>query len=82
MCDKHPLIFKDPIPAVRISEWGASSINLSCKVWVKNSDYWTVKFDLLENVYEEFNKAGIKIPYNQLEISYRDALKQQAQEEK
>ena len=82
VCDKHPLIFKDPSPAVRISEWGTSSINLSCKVWVKNSDYWTVKFDLLENVYEEFNKAGIKIPYNQLEISYRDALKQQAQEEK
>ena len=39
-------------------------------------------FDLLENVYEEFNKVGIKIPYNQLEISYRDALKQQEKEGK
>ena len=28
------------------------------------------------------NKAGIKIPYNQLEISYRDALKQQEKENK
>lgn len=82
VCEKHPLIHKDPSPAIRISEWASSSINLSCKVWVNSSDYWTVKFDLLENVYEEFNKVGIKIPYNQLEISYRDALKQQEKEGK
>ena len=82
ICSKHQLILEDPAPAVRICEWAASSINLSCKVWVKNSDYWTVTFDLLETVYDEMNKAGIKIPYNQLEISYRDALKKQELENK
>ena len=82
VCSKHELILNDPAPAVRICEWAASSINLSCKVWVKNGDYWTVTFDLLENVYDEMNKAGIKIPYNQLEISYRDALKKQELENK
>lgn len=82
VCAKHQLILEDPAPAVRISEWAASSINLSCKVWVKNANYWDVTFDLLETVYDEMNKAGIKIPYNQLEISYRDALKQQEKENK
>lgn len=82
VCSKHPLILEDPAPAVRICEWADSAIKLSCKVWVKNSDYWTVTFDLLETVYDEMNKAGIKIPYNQLEISYRDALKQQEKETK
>ncbi len=82
ICDKHALILKDPAAAVRICEWGDSAINLSCKVWVNNGDYWTVTFDLLEIVYDEMNKAGIKIPYNQLEISYRDALKQQEKENK
>lgn len=82
ICAKHALILKDPAPAVRISEWADSSIKLSCKVWVKNGDYWTVTFDLLETVYDEMNKAGIKIPFNQLEISYRDALKQQEKENK
>lgn len=82
ICSKHQLILEDPAPAVRICEWAASSINLSCKVWVKNADYWTVTFDLLETVYDEMNKAGIKIPYNQLEISYRDALKKQELENK
>lgn len=82
ICEKHDLILKDPAPAVRICEWAPSSINVSCKVWVNNGDYWTVTFDLLETVYDEMKKAGIKIPYNQLEISYRDALKQQENESK
>ena len=82
VCAKHQLILEDPAPAVRIAEWAASSIKLSCKVWVKNENYWDVTFDLLETVYDEMNKAGIKIPYNQLEISYRDALKQQEKENK
>lgn len=82
VCAKHQLILEDPAPAVRIAEWASSSINLSCKVWVKNENYWAVTFDLLETVYDEMNKAGIKIPYNQLEISYRDALKQQEKENK
>lgn len=82
VCNNHSLILKDPAPAVRICEWADSSIKLSCKVWVKNGDYWAVTFDLLETVYDEMNKAGIKIPYNQLEISYRDALKQQEKENK
>ena len=82
VCQKHQLILKDPAVSVRICEWGDSAIKLSCKVWVNNGDYWTVTFDLLETVYDEMNKAGIKIPFNQLEISYRDALKQQEKENK
>ena len=80
VCSKHNLILEDPKSTVRISQWNASSIDLSTKVWVKNENYWTVTFDLLESVYDEFNKAGIKIPYNQLEISYRNALLAQEKE--
>ena len=80
VCAKHNLILEDPKPTVRISKWNSSSIDLSTKVWTKNQDYWTVTFDLLETVYDEFNKAGIKIPYNQLEISYRNALLEQEKE--
>lgn len=80
ICSKHELILKDPAPTCRIAAWKESSIQLSCRVWVNNADYWTVTFDLLETVYDEMNKAGIKIPYNQVEISYRNALIQKEQE--
>ena len=80
ICSKHELILKDPAPTCRIAAWKESSIQLSCKVWVNNADYWTVTFDLLETVYDEMNKAGIKIPYNQIEVSYRNALIQKEKE--
>jgi len=68
ICSAHELVLKDPAPMVRVSEHGASSINLVTRVWVKSSDYWTVHFDILEAVKAAFDKEGIEIPFNQLDV--------------
>ncbi|MBR9846717.1 MAG: mechanosensitive ion channel [Algicola sp.] len=65
----HELILKDPAPAINVSELADSSINFFTRVWVKKEDYWTVKFDLLEQTKEALDAAGIDIPYpHQVEI--------------
>lgn len=68
ICESHNLVLDDPTPFVRMSEHGQSSINITARVWVKSDDYWTVKFDILEAVKETFDKSGISIPYNQLDV--------------
>ena len=68
----HELVLSDPEPMVRVSEHGASSINLTARAWVKSEDYWTVKFDLLERVKREFDKEGIEIPFNQLDVHVKN----------
>ena len=68
ICESHTLILDDPAPMVRVSEHGQSSVNLTARVWVKSDDYWTVKFDILEAVKTTFDKSGITIPYNQLDV--------------
>lgn len=68
----HELILKDPAPMVRVSEHGASSINLVARCWVNSSDYWTVKFDILESVKAAFDKEGIEIPFNQLDVHVKN----------
>lgn len=68
ICESHSLVLDDPAPMVRMSEHGQSGINITARVWVKNKDYWTVKFDILEAVKETFDKSGISIPYNQLDV--------------
>ncbi len=68
ICTAHPLVLQDPAPFVRIGEHAASSINITTRVWVNNEDYWTVKFDLLEQVKERFDKEGIEIPFNQMDV--------------
>ena len=72
ICDIHPLIVDEPAPAVRMSAQSASSIDLTVKAWCKNSDYWTVKADLLEQVKTAFDEKGIRIPFNQLDVHVKN----------
>ncbi|MFT5258188.1 MAG: small conductance mechanosensitive channel [Arenicella sp.] len=59
----HPLILKEPATAVNLSELGDSSINFFTRAWVKKEDYWTVRFEVLEQTKEALDTAGIEIPY-------------------
>jgi len=70
--EQNELVMKDPAPFIRITEHAASSINITVRVWVKSSDYWTVKFDMLEAVKEKFDAEGIEIPFNQLDVHIKN----------
>lgn len=72
VCAQNELILKDPEPSIRVSAQNASSIDISAKVWCKNADYWTVNFDMLENVKKAFDENGITIPFNQLDVHVVD----------
>ena len=69
---RHELVLKDPEPFVRMSAHADSSIVITTRVWTKNSDYWTVKFDLLESVKKAFDENGIEIPFNQLDVHVKN----------
>ncbi|MBQ8583935.1 MAG: mechanosensitive ion channel [Clostridia bacterium] len=68
----HELVMKDPAPFVRLSSHAQSSLDIVCRVWTQTADYWTVNFDLLESVKLAFDKAGISIPYNQLDVHVKN----------
>ncbi|PID78718.1 mechanosensitive ion channel protein [bacterium DOLJORAL78_65_58] len=58
-------VLKDPSPTVAVSELADSSVNFVVRPWVKAGDYWAVKFDFLKKCKEEFDAAGIEIPFPQ-----------------
>ena len=72
VCSNHSLILKEPAPTVRISEHASSSIELVTRVWCNNADYWTVHFDLLEEVKKAFDEKGIEIPFPQVDVHMRN----------
>ena len=41
------------------------------RVWVKNEDYWDVKYDLTEKVKLMLDENQIEIPYNRLDVHIR-----------
>lgn len=65
---KHDNILRDPAPLVRLTNHGDSSLDFVVRVWVKQSDYWPVNFDLKEEVLAAFNEANISIPYPQMDV--------------
>ena len=65
---KHKLVLKDPIATVRVSEYADSSINIVVRAWVKTEDYWTVYFDLMEQIKARVDETGIEVPFNQLDV--------------
>ena len=68
ICTAHELVLKDQPVLVRVTAHNTSSIDLVTRVWVNSDDYWTVNFDILEAVKTAFDKEGIEIPFNQLDV--------------
>lgn len=64
----NSLILNDPEPIVAVKEHGQSSINFACLIWCKSDDYWTVFYYMQEQIKNAFDKNGITIPYNQLDV--------------
>lgn len=64
----NDLILKDPGPEVFVAEHGDSSITIKLRIWTKAGDYWSVYFDMWEDVKKAFDKFGIEIPYNHLNV--------------
>lgn len=64
-------VYLDPAPFCRLKVLGASSIDFFANCWVDSEDYWDVYYYIIENVYNEFKRNNISIPYNQLEVRSR-----------
>lgn len=58
-------------PFCRLKTLNASSLDFFAHCWVDAEDYWDVYYYVVENVYNEFKRNGISVPYNQLEIRER-----------
>ena len=57
---KDELILQDPAPFVRLIDYKGSTVEYVVRVWCKSPDYWTVYFNLNENVRESFAAHGVK----------------------
>ncbi len=62
----------EPTPFCRLKSIGSSSLDFFANCWADSSDYWDVYYYIMENVYNEFKKNKISIPYSQLEIRERN----------
>ena len=57
---------------VFVDSLGDSAVVIGFRAWVRTEDYWPAKWDMNEKIKERFDREGIEIPYNQLDIHIRE----------
>ena len=67
--EHHEKVLKNEEIFARVSAYNDSTISYLLRVWCKTEDYWTVYFDLTENVKKTFDKAGITMVYPYLNVT-------------
>ncbi len=58
-------------PFCRLQAMSASSLDFAANCWCDTEDYWDVYYYVMENVYNEFKRNNISVPYNQIEMRER-----------
>lgn len=55
-------------PFVALDNLADSAVVFVIRAWVKSSDYWNVKFDMNERIYNELPKHDIVFPYPKMDV--------------
>ena len=67
-----PNILAEPAPAAVVTKYGESAIEYHVRCWSKVETYWDASYALLENLKTCFDKNGITMTYNHLNIHILD----------
>ncbi|GGB03655.1 small-conductance mechanosensitive channel MscS [Agarivorans gilvus] len=68
VCEADSRVLKDPDITVAVLELADSSVNFVVRPWVNSGDYWPARFDLMENIKNALDEAGIEIPFPQMDV--------------
>lgn len=61
-------VLRDPPFEVIVTELADSAVTLGLRCWANNADYWNLRFDLMRDVKERLDAAGISIPFPQRDV--------------
>lgn len=65
-------VLEDKGITVFVDSLGESSVNLGFRAWVKAGDYWTEKWEIMEEVKLQFDANGVEIPFNQIDVHVKE----------
>lgn len=70
ICENTVGILNEPAYSINVKGYNDSAIRYSVKVWCARDNYWDVYFAVTEKVKEEFDRRGISIPFNQIDVHF------------
>ena len=71
VAEKDPARLPDEDIIVAVDNLGASSVDMTVRIWVKSEDYWPTKWRLTENIKYALDENNISIPYQQIDVQIK-----------
>ncbi|MFT6212072.1 MAG: small conductance mechanosensitive channel [Alphaproteobacteria bacterium] len=65
---KNDKVLQTPAPVIAVASLGDNSVNFVVRPYVANADYWTVRFEVIENVKKALDAAKVSIPFPQRDV--------------
>ena len=65
-------VLPDPEPTVHLTECADSSLKFTVRLWCRTADYWPLFFYLMEEGKRALDRAGIEIPYPQIDVHIKN----------
>ncbi len=66
--EEDTAVIKEKEHFVFVSQLGSSSVDLGVRCWFRQEDFWAGKWRITENCKLVLDKAGIEIPFTQLDV--------------
>ena len=61
-------VLAEPAPVIFVQSLDESGVSIAARPWAKSDDYWTLQWDLPEQVKLRFDAEGITMPFPQREV--------------
>ncbi len=71
VAEEEPARLPDEDIVVAVDNLGASSVDMTVRIWVKSEDYWPTKWRLTENIKYALDENNISIPYQQIDVQIK-----------
>lgn len=59
----EPRVLAKPAPWAKVTGLADSAVTVTLRAWAANDDYWDARYDMIKQVKETFEAAGLSFPY-------------------
>ena len=75
-------VLQDKPNRIIVNNYGDSSVDMILYVWCNSNEYWPVLYEVMDGVKAALDKAGIEIPFNQLDVHFDSGILPEPEQKK
>ena len=70
LINEHSMVLQEEgkVPVVHVKEFRDNDILYTARAWCENQNYWTLYFDIMDNIKSTFEKNGISFSYPHVNV--------------